>query len=337
MIKKSIALVFSLLLILPASAVLFCDDSEAGFDTEVTFKNGEYYNLKSGTYEYHSSRSGISLICYSTGNNLNFSIEGTIAIPTSGVYYVSGSEGTISFNNDPRVPESPATPTEQHTTHSAKAWLKAEVGSGTYRTSSGQMYALETGSEDQVKFEREVVAANVTDFVAEKYNAKELSSSFVALSGNYTLYTVYDVKYGGHTQNIDIRTQVDPTTTNYTSLSFRVVNDEWYSFYVSAYKTFTIAASYSDVSKLYLCGSDGTVYQIESGHQYSITTKAGTNYYLNADTSTMKNVEVYLSVSGASQPDNLGTVFAGFCVLVCAIIFGILFVSGRKPGWAKKD
>lgn len=346
---KLIAVILAALMVVPVSVMVVSDDSDADSWVSVTFADGDKVNLISGTYQYRVVTGNPGKLTFTNGTPTSYSsislysFGGTVPFSQSGCYVYSGSGSvTLEFDKDPRVRTSPGTtPTGHISTHTATAWFSSSIGPGTYSSNGISIYAIEAGSANEQRFLDDIVNQDKPSsaFDPADYGITVITSSHKVLDTDCTLYMLNSNPYGVAPVRIGINTWESPGEGVTYTYIFNVVNDDWVQYYIPAYRTLSITVAYGpEVLGLFMYGSNGSAFYLESGVQYDIDSAAGVNYVLEAYKTTAQGMaEIDITVVGAAAPDNLGTVFAGVCIVICALVFGLLLISGGAPRWSKND
>lgn len=270
---------------------------------------------------------------------LNVGEEETITVvrPTAYCIYhtahgVGKVDGSITLSKAPLTGNATVVSGETTDVASQYLWRSAEIiTDGNVECSYNygeEFYFVEKGSDEEKRFLDEVINRGDVTFDATEYR---LADALPMKPGTYTVYSLDDyINY--YREGLYQGTY-----------SLEPVNDYRDSaFYMGAYNSFTIAVDYDDSNcYLMLKSSLGNLYVLDPNTEYTIDVTNPAEYWLEArmmypTDGTADHITVSMSLEGAPSPDGNAMVLAAVLILLCVIVFGLLFVSGLKPKWSKK-
>lgn len=248
------------------------------------------------------------------------------------VYDAGIIEGKITVSKAPLTGTRTVISGEATDVASQYLWRSAEIiTDGNVECSYNygeEFYFVEKGSDEEKRFLDEVINRGDVTFDATEYR---LADALPMKPGTYTVYSLDDyINY--YREGLYQGTY-----------SLEPVNDYRDSaFYMGAYNSFTIAVDYDDSNcYLMLKSSLGNLYVLDPNTEYTIDVTNPAEYWLEArmmypTDGTADHITVSMSLEGTPSPDGNAMVLAAVLILLCVIVFGLLFVSGLKPKWSKK-
>jgi hypothetical protein len=187
------------------------------------------------------------------------------------------------------------------------------------------------GSEDEIRFLSEVIDKN-----CNVYNSINFSNS-----SNFTLdqrctvvvYVLAD-RYDIYNQTVEYYVDND-TITGPGEL---IVGSEYDSIYLQANEKAKLIVDYDSASYGLYLASGRDLIVIPDNMVVELSTDISREYLLVFEPYVMNSsaafeVEYKIYTEGLLEPDDNGTIFAVVTIGLCAVFFGLLFISGRKPKW----
>lgn len=290
------------------------------------------------------------------------SIEFTVNGVTSFYFSISRSiSATFTYEL------TPAPITEQHEAKesyqfaSQYGWYAGEMDlnpASYVQVGARGMYVI-SDPEKQALFEDEIIKENkvYVNTVESKNRYGVLTASYsdplvISSTTHVKMYMLSSYTYKTEQISLGVKDSSGGTRYEYrtvTMSSLTPTAGETYSFYASAYSTFDVCVDYdlalynvylnytSDSSYTYkTLLVPGILYHIENGQAktYTVSAEIKTNgNAIDLCDSLMIDVDTY--VSGLPTSDSNIAVFAVVCIAICAIVFGLLIRSGKKPSWSK--
>lgn len=308
--------------------------------------NSSEIYLDTGSYEFEFAISGKLTHTESSDAQFKFvaGVWNPIHITEAGNYsfeYDGYAEGAIPvyFNVKPGLP-SKELPSDAEmidiTSSTAYRWYKAEFNLSAgehnlYSNGSSMNWNFIKGSDAEKYFVDNVINGNITSV---PYNIPGALGSNFTLESNCAVVAYTFVK--------EYTTSVPYYYIDY-SISGAIPDlikggDDFEPVYIGANKSIKVGAVY-DSSKyaIYLVSFDESVL-LPSGSFVEVSSVAAKEYSvipvpLIDDDVACYIAEYQLYTEGAPRPDSLAPLFAVVCIGLCAVFFGLLLYSGRKPKW----
>ncbi len=329
----------------------YCSSYNGSGDVKRFEYQHTYFNLEPGTYKINIAISGNSDIDMRTPNSYSYqtlepNTDNVVNIATAGSYYFTldryytygqyvPTEAKITFDKAPITGSETTVTGNQINCGTQYEWYRGETTVRNSSISLGGNYLIEKGSSSETRFLEEVVNVGKTSFNPSDY---DMSTYIGDANGTYSIYSLGNSSVTAYIYPQDGGVS-ESRTIPLTATNSQI--DE-FSFYMGAYSTFTVAVDYDDSQGyVYLSSSNGQRYVLESGISYSIENeKPGTyemtvHLYYPPD-ATAGYIPVEVSVSGIPSPSNNAGVVAVVFIILCVLVFSLLFVSGMKPKWSKK-
>lgn len=224
---------------------------------------------------------------------------------------------------------------EQKTSATVYKWYYREftLGPGQHSFSSNQkaQTSFVKGSEEEAAFISDVIGGHLTEipikYRKNVYNLTETttirtyilsSDADYGISSNFCYYVdQYNLYYGAGTP----------------------VDDPIYErFYVSANTTAKLAVDYDTGKFLFYYSNGYEQVFLPSKEIVEVHTDKSTEFtivikplYNTGEDAFVCEYEMYLT--GDVESDGNAVLFAILCIGLCALFFGLLFISGKKPRW----
>ena len=193
------------------------------------------------------------------------------------------------------------------------------------------IYYLESQHDLENMFLTNVVDGNMTT-IPDSYYYTQPNTFTLDSAMDVTIYVLIDnFDYTGYSMYyIDGNYYDDPGER------LSVVKNDY--IYVSANNPVTVALKY-DSSKYFMylmCGEE--LIGIPSGIVIDIDTDVSKEYQLVAEAKVKDSADSFtcqyeIYTDGLPESDDNAIVFAVVAIAICAVFFGLLLVSGRKPKW----
>lgn len=322
--------------------------------TSNLYKSHEEYNkihLDVGTYTFEFSRDG--RLDYSESSSISFEFataeEKNITVTEAGFYYFNPNNlyvhdydalVPIYYNMSP-APSSDSIQTDvEHDDISSSTvyrWYKGEfnLSSGDHnlyaRNSYNYNWCFIKGSTEEIDFVNDIIRANVVS-VDHNY-PYSLGTSFALDSAAtivmYSLVKEYLIE--------DIEYRVDNNDSDVVPELF-YGGEDYEAVYVGANDEVKIGATYDSKKHVLFLVSFDEMIMLPCGEYINVSTVAAKEYEIIAiplvtnDISCFE-VEYQLYTEGVPKSDSLAPLFAAVSIGLCAVFFGLLFISGRKPKW----
>lgn len=218
------------------------------------------------------------------------------------------------------------------------AWYKTDVSlSGLYSIDPEQIM-FEKGSKDEKRFVEEIVSKNLYYSYSEPDPYNSLKDGYY--EGTFVIYKLCKSVNLREKDSISIYNDTGRITSFMNIVLERQTEDKVHLF-STAYSQFTIAIGDYDTEKysMYLVYSASAI-PLGPNSVYTIDNRAAKTYTLvvenkNNDTDSLYTT-VAISVEGTSEEESNPDLFAGICIGLCILVFGIILISGKKPKWSKK-
>ena len=270
---------------------------DAGEEEEVT--------IESGMYKYELNHS--SSIPYTVGYNISPEIE--IEYLDSSYQLVEGKTSTEYM------------------------WYKKVIHLGAGEHDLGYWgdcdftYFLESESSLEQAFVKDVIDKSMTSIPSE-YDRSWTLYLDESMDVTFYLITTAISRYN---------TTISIDSDEYL-FDERLIDVEQDSLYVSANSFVKIGTKY-DSSKytLYLvCGEESI--PLPNGVIVTLDTDVSKEYLLYADTKVKDSYDSFVCsyeiyTEGLPESDNNATTFAVVAIAICAVFFGLLLISGKRPKW----
>ncbi|MGN1045285.1 MAG: hypothetical protein ACI4Q9_04965 [Candidatus Methanomethylophilaceae archaeon] len=311
--------------------------------------NGSYsiFWLDSGTYQMKFSRDGQLMSGEDSILSFTAGVEQQVTISKSGSYCYralsTGNPSVVYLNITPDVKLFDSLDDAEFSdVHSSTAYrwgvLELDLSDGhqwVYVYNVSQFFCFIKDSPQDVSFRTDVldtgaIEANgyygdtAFDSLGRDFNLKE-SSTVVVYYLLTSLDFVDNVSYAlgdsSHVERVAYYKDTGPE-----------------SLYASANVPLRIQADY-DMSKytMYLVSTN---YQkvIESDVLVEVTCESAREFHILMKPLMSSGEDAYycdyeLYTEGVPEPDDNAPMFAGVCIGLCAVFFGLLLLSGRKPKW----
>lgn len=204
-----------------------------------------------------------------------------------------------------------------------------ELSSGTHDLSGGGRYVVNVikGSPQEEKFLREVVDTYTTSPSIDY----SLGYTFSLDSASTVrCYTLSDPLYSYDYYYVDgerIEGEGTPMSDEYKE-----------SFYVAANKTTSIAVKYdSSKYKVYLVSGESKI-SLPDSIVVNINVDVSREYTICVDPLVSNSIDSFyctyqLYLDGLPESDDNAVIFAVVAIVICAVFFGLLLISGKKPKW----
>lgn len=307
----------------------------------------QYFTLEPGVYKIKiEAETTNSYDCFYLrsassdyyGSSLYPGQESEITVSKQGAYYfVPNSDTMNGMTITVNMSKAPVTGTDATISGTEMklgtqyTWYTGSIElNGEYFSLNGSSFRIaKAGSYEDTMLKQMAESGSLT---FGPYNNSYVSEG----EGTYNIYSIgepttsgYKYKQGSSSTNVSI--DLDPVTEGIGC-----------SFYMGAYRDFTIAVNGELNGYLLLEADNGGTAVLEPGKKYTLTNDLPSTYRLTAHLlyteDGMDNAFVSLDVEihGNSVPDGNAGILAVVLILVCVIFFGLLFVSGLKPKWSKK-
>lgn len=322
------------------------------FDIEYTIETMEYeskiiadsnyhsvFHLEKGNYQMTFAADG-----YLASNDSSFSstfftagVSKTVYIEKDVDVFFRTSENVVyvSCTISPNILSEKASSTTEWTDVTGAAYYKwfstdMELSAGTHSMNiyGYAWYAFPKGSQEQIDFENEVAIPGA------HIDKKWRSDIYVEQSTVFTVYVL--VEY--YSKSVYLPSGYLDNESIYPDWK-AVNNQEWVSLYLGYNSASDIAVKYDD-SKYYavLFNGSGNM-ALVSEYLYNISTASAREYWILLipidDSASMVEAEFSVYASNTEKSDDMGIVFAVSCIVLCAILFGLLGYATRKPAWQK--
>ncbi len=319
---------------------LFGDNRNTDFDSP------SYIYLPAGTYDITFSRTGY--VTPSTSYSSTYFTAGTsgkLEVKNGDAYFFyfnqHSSTGTyaekypVNYNISPEVHIEKVTEdigAKTILSSTSYSWYKGEfnLSKGTHKVAvyangaDSQYATFIKGSDDEKKFIEEVVKGNITS-IPSTYRNYEIKLESDSVVVTYVLFNGYVKK-------------IQPSIDYYLKdISFEpIVEYDLESIYVSANSKVKIAVLYDETKYMAYLWNGNEQILAPNGMIIEVKEDSAAEYSIILEP-TIKNsaecfsVEYKLWTEGNPEPDGLSGIFAFLCIMLCAVFFGLLFISGRKP------
>jgi hypothetical protein len=117
-----------------------------------------------------------------------------------------------------------------------------------------------------------------------------------------------------------------------------IVGSEYDSIYLQANEKAKLIVDYDSASYGLYLASGRDLIVIPDNMVVELSTDISREYLLVFEPYVMNSsvafeAEYKIYTEGLLEPDDNGTIFAVVTIGLCAVFFGLLFISGRKPKW----
>jgi len=255
-------------------------------------------------------------------------------------------EKDITYTLDPAPEQGQTVTTFENTVKVLpdKEWIKMTTNdyvTGTY-TIQERYVMFVSGSDEEKEFVADIIDKGLID-------ASGYGKNTVKVNGEKLVF--YSCRESSSWVPNNVWLLDDTDLTKRESVSFEVKSEKMALSDVKPYKfyanyDFSIAVKY-DTSKVKavvmmfptIYGS--TNYSVlESGRLYEFHQVSAAEYELYAipvttSTATLTPVDLQIHTENVATSDENGMIFAAVAIVLCAMAFSILFISGRRPKWGE--
>ena len=256
----------------------------------------------------------------------------------------SWREKKITYTLDPAPDQGQVITTFESTAEILpdKEWIKMTTVNGVTGTYSLQnRYVMfVSGSDEEKEFLANVIDKGLID-------GSGYGETILTVNGQTLVFYACRESSSWVPTNVWLTNESDPTRRESESFEVRseklsVSDVKPFKFYANY--DFSIAVKYDTTKVKAVVMMFPTIYGstnysvMESGKLYEFHQVSAAEYELYAipatsATATLAPVEIEIHTDNVASPDDNGMIFAGVAIVLCAIAFCILFLSGRRPKW----
>ena len=231
------------------------------------------------------------------------------------------------------------TPTENATLATQQIWASTTVNLTNARfPSTYAQYIFPADSVMKQQFIDEVIDTGL-DTVPSKFSAyqvghnptKEFNGSFEVFG---TTYRSWPYMYVSYYDGINYQYINDNSPTTYPgTLNSRI------TFFVGSGQEFKVCVDWDNTggstSVRLIPYSTNRSVNLLAGYEYTFKFNQADEYSIIVDNYSKTAVDISYSINGAAEADGNAPTFAVIAIILCALPFGLLILSARKPAWAK--